>query len=174
MTAMKSAMSTPMPIGKKKRIILGIDPGLADTGYGLICDEGGKISLLCCGSIKTPAKTPLEQRLETIEQELEKLIKKYQPDRAGIEQLFFCNNAKTAIAVGQARGVALLVISRHKIPLSEYTPLQVKQAVTGYGKADKKQIQQMVKMILNLIAVPKPDDAADAVAIAICANNSLK
>ncbi|HNW09115.1 MAG TPA: crossover junction endodeoxyribonuclease RuvC [bacterium] len=163
-----------MSIGRQKKIILGIDPGLADTGYGIISEEKGKITLLTCGSIKTPARVPLTKRLEIIARELKKIIKDYQPDKAGIEQLFFCNNAKTAIAVGQARGVALLIISQHKIPLFEYTPLQVKQAVTGYGQADKKQIQQMVKLILNLETVPKPDDAADAVAIAICAlNNSI-
>jgi len=160
-----------MPIGRKQKIILGIDPGLADTGYGIICQNGDKISVLAYGSIKTPAKQPLAKRLEIIEWQLDNIIKKYKPNQAGIEQLFFCTNVKTAIAVGQARGVALLTISKNKVPLIECTPLQVKQAVTGYGQADKKQIQQMVKTILRLKELPRPDDAADALAIAICAGN---
>lgn len=161
-----------MPIGRQEKIILGIDPGLADTGYGIICQNGSDLSVLAYGSIKTAAKHPLAKRLETIESQLNGIIQKYKPNGAGVEQLFFCTNVKTAIAVGQARGVVLLTLSKNKIPLTEWTPLQVKQAVTGYGQADKKQIQQMVKMILKLNELPRPDDAADALAIAICASNS--
>lgn len=160
-----------MPIGRQEKIVLGIDPGLADTGYGVICQNGNDISVVAYGSIKTAAKQPLAKRLEIIEHQINHIIQKYKPSRAGVEQLFFCTNVKTAIAVGQARGVVLLTLSKNKIPLTECTPLQVKQAVTGYGQADKKQIQQMVKTILKLKELPRPDDAADALAIAICVGN---
>jgi crossover junction endodeoxyribonuclease RuvC len=157
------------------KVILGIDPGIADTGYGLIeKGKGGKISCLAYGSIKTKAGLPMAERLETLNNELEKIIKKYQPGLAAVEELFFYNNAKTAIVVGQARGVILLTCRKNKIPLFELTPLQVKQTISGYGQADKKQVQKMVKMLLGLQEVPKPDDAADALAIAISALNELK
>lgn len=157
------------------RIILGIDPGIADTGFGLIeKGAGGKLIYLACGSIKTKAGLPMAERLETLNNELEKIIKKYQPGLAAVEELFFYNNAKTAIVVGQARGVILLTCRKNKIPLFELTPLQVKQTISGYGQADKKQVQKMVKMLLGLQEVPKPDDAADALAIAISALNELK
>lgn len=152
----------------KSRIILGIDPGLADTGFGIIEESAGKLHCLGYGSIKTKKGKSLSDRILELEKELQKIIKKYQPDSACVEQLFFCNNAKTALLVGQARGVVLLTLVKNKLPLLEFTPLQVKQAVTGYGSADKKQIQQMVKTILNLKEIPRPDDAADALAIAIC------
>lgn len=153
-------------------IILGIDPGIADTGFGLIKKTGNKIACLTYGSIKTPAKTDVADRLETISNDLNVLIKKYKPDLIAVEQLFFAKNVKTALVVGQARGVVLLTAKQNNIPLTEFTPLQVKQAVTTYGKADKTQIQRMVKMILGLSKIPKPDDAADALAIAICAINN--
>jgi len=162
-----------MPHGKKvlgdksKKIILGIDPGLADTGFGIIKSENGNLKPLVYGSIKTKKGLKLTERLETISKELDKLIKEYQPELAGIEKLFFGRNVTTAISVGQARGVVLLGLATNKIPVIEFTPLQVKQTVTGYGGADKKQIQQMVKTILHLDQIPKPDDAADALAIAI-------
>ena len=120
------------------------------------------------GIISTPAKTPMEKRLEMIYDNLQELLKKWQPDQAAVEELFFNQNITTAITVGQARGVLLLCCAQNNVPLAEYTPLQVKQALVGYGRADKKQIQQMVKMFLNLADIPKPDDAADALAIAIC------
>jgi crossover junction endodeoxyribonuclease RuvC len=153
-------------------IILGIDPGIADTGYGIIKRGiGQKLECLEYGSIKTAAKTELAERLETINLELAKIIKKYQPALMAVEQLFFCNNVKTALTVGQARGVILLTARQSKVRLVEFTPLQVKQAVSSYGAASKLQVQKMVKILLNLSELPKPDDAADALAIAICASN---
>lgn len=152
--------------------ILGIDPGIADTGYGIIQkDESGNLLCIDYGSIKTMAKTGMPERLEIINKELNRIIKKYNPNLIAIEQLFFCNNAKTAIVVGQARGVAILTARQNKISVTEFTPLQVKQAVSAYGRASKMQVQKMVKIILNLEEIPKPDDAADALAIAICAVN---
>jgi len=155
-------------------IILGIDPGIADTGYGLVKQEGSNLTCLGYGSIKTSSKLELAERLQILHQELTAIIKKYQPARAAIEQLFFCNNAKTALIVGQARGVALLTCQQAKLPTIEFTPLQVKQAVTAYGSASKLQVQKMVKILLKLEKIPQPDDAADALAIAICAVNSNK
>ena len=158
----------------KQRIILGIDPGIADTGYGVVSDDNGHLSLIAYGSIKTKKEFSLSERLLQLKKELSQLVKKYQPVQAAVEQLFFCNNAKTALIVGQARGVVLLTLIENKIKFLEFTPLQVKQAVTGYGGADKKQVQQMVKTILQMKELPRPDDAADALAIAICsANNKL-
>lgn len=156
----------------ESRVILGIDPGLADTGFGVIEESAGQLRCLTYGSIKTKKGLSLSARIMELEKELDKIIKKYQPDLAGVEQLFFCNNAKTALLVGQARGVVLLTLAKNKLPLLEFTPLQVKQAITGYGSADKKQIQQMVKLILSLKEIPRPDDAADALAIAICGAGS--
>jgi len=156
------------------KIILGIDPGIADTGWGVIEKQGQKIIMLACGSIKTSAKTEFINRLKTLHQELSSIIKKYQPDAVSVEELFFCKNVKTALVVGQARGVVLMTIAQNNLPIFEYTPLQVKQALTSYGQADKNQVGQMVKVMLNLKSVPKPDDAADALAIAITCNNSTK
>lgn len=154
-------------------IILGIDPGLADLGYGVIRkDEKGKLVCQEYGVIKTSAKTELTLRLEDINKKLDKIIKKYKPQLMAVEQLFFCKNVKTALVVGQARGVILLTARQNKIPTAEFTPLQVKQAVSTYGQASKIQVQKMVKLILNLKELPKPDDAADALAIAICAANT--
>ena len=162
-----------MPISKEE-IIIGIDPGIADTGYGVIKQNGAKLTMIAYGSIKTPSTMPLPQRLKCLNQELKLILKKYQPKTCVIEQLFFCNNAKTALVVGQARGVSLLTLIESEINILEITPLQVKQGLTGYGKADKKQIQQMVKIILNLKEIPKPDDAADALAMAICGASLIK
>lgn len=153
------------------KIILGIDPGIADTGYGIIRAEGSHLTCLAYGSIKTPAKMDLISRLEILHQELDKIVKKYQPDYASVEQLFFNKNVRTALIVGQARGVALLTLKQNKLAVFEYTPSQVKSAVSAYGQATKLQVQKMVKLILNLKELPKPDDAADALAIAICALN---
>jgi len=154
-------------------IIFGIDPGIADTGYGIIkISNNGQLDCLGYGSIKTKANTPLPDRLAILNIELKKLLKKHKPGLVAIEQLFFCNNAKTALIVGQARGIALLTAQQMAIPIVEFTPLQVKQAVTAYGQAEKTQMQKMVKIILNLKEIPKPDDAADALAIAICAGNT--
>ncbi len=155
-------------------IIFGIDPGVADTGYGIIKTDGQKLSCLDYGSIKTKAKTELGERLEIISKELDKIIKKHKPDLIAVEQLFFCKNIKTALVVGQARGVVLLTARQSKIPTVEFTPLQVKQAVSSYGQASKTQVQKMVKILLDLKEMPRPDDAADALAIAICAVNSSR
>jgi crossover junction endodeoxyribonuclease RuvC len=162
-----------MLISKNKNfsIILGIDPGLADTGYGLVKNENHKLTCLDYGSIKTSSKLPLPERLEIINLELAKIIKKYRPDLISIEELFFCKNVKTALVVGQARGVIVLTAKQNNVPAVEFTPLEVKQAVSSYGKAGKEQVQKMVKLLLGLKELPRPDDAADALAIAICAAN---
>lgn len=149
-------------------IALGIDPGTALCGYGIVRAEGDEMDLVTCGAISTQAKTPLDQRLEKIYTELTALIKQYKPDQAAVEKLFFSRNTTTALAVGHARGVVLLALAQAKLPIGEYTPNEIKQAISGYGGADKYQMQQMVRMLLRLDEVPKPDDAADAVAIAIC------
>lgn len=156
------------------KIILGIDPGIADTGYGVIeKDNFGNLACLDYGSIKTKAKTDLSDRLEILNKELNKIIKKFKPKLMAVEQLFFCKNVKTALIVGQARGVVLLTGKQCSVDLVEFTPLQVKQAVSAYGKASKLQVQKMVKLLLNLKEIPRPDDAADALAAAICAANSI-
>lgn len=158
---------------KSPLIILGIDPGIADTGFGII-EKGGGGKLICInyGSIKTPAKMKQAERLFIINNELNKIIKKYTPKMVAIEKLFFCSNAKTALIVGEARGVAMLAARQNNLPIQEFTPLQVKQAVSAYGRAGKNQVQKMVKLILGLKEIPKPDDAADALAAAICAANT--
>lgn len=152
----------------KSMRILGIDPGTAITGFGVIEAENGKTSLVAAGVIRTPAKQQLEQRLKTIFDELGRLIKEYQPEQIAVEQLYFAANVTTAIAVSHARGVVLLLAAQSNLEVADYTPLQVKQALTGYGRADKNQIQQMVKELLKLKQLPTPDDAADALAVAIC------
>ena len=154
-------------------VILGIDPGIADTGWGVIKkDNNGNFICLDYGSIKTKASFKLADRLEVLNKDLNKIIKKYKPNLVSIEELFFCQNVKTALIVGQARGVVMLTASQNKLPIVEFTPLQVKQAVSTYGKASKMQVQKMVKILLNLDDIPRPDDAADALAVAICAANS--
>lgn len=152
--------------------ILGIDPGYAILGWGILDMTGNHFSVVDYGAVTTDAKTPMPYRLQHLYTELESIIEKYKPEEAAIEELFFNNNAKTAIMVGQARGVAVLACVNGGLDISEYTPLQIKQALVGYGRADKKQIQAMVKAILNLREVPKPDDTADAVAAAICHGHS--
>lgn len=154
-------------------IILGVDPGTAIIGFGIIKIEKNKSELIEYGCIKTDPKFSTAERLNKLDKELAKIIKKYKPDKAAVEDIFFFKNLKTVIKVSQARGVILARIAKMKIPVYEYTPLQVKQAVTSYGRAEKKQVQQMVKLLLNLKEIPKPDDAADALAIAICCAHSL-
>jgi len=149
-------------------IILGIDPGYAIVGVGVIEYIGNKFKVIDYFAITTEAHTPFEERLKVIYDGLNNVIEKYRPDFMAIEELFFNDNAKTAIAVGQARGVIILSAVNHGVEIFEYTPLQVKQAVVGYGRADKKQVQQMTKAILTLAQIPKPDDVADALAIAVC------
>lgn len=149
--------------------ILGIDPGTATTGYGVIENNRGNLRLVEYGCIRTAKTEKPEARLAEIYHDLKKIIKKHRPRILAVESVYFYKNVKTAIAVAEARGVVLLCAHEHKIRLAEFTPLQVKKTLTGYGKADKKQIQYMVKALLGLKQVPKPDDAADAAAIAICA-----
>ena len=155
-------------------IIIGIDPGYAIVGVGVIEYKGNKFRTLEYNAITTPAGMPTVERLKRIYTEMTSYLIKYDPDAVAIEELFFNSNQKTAINVAQARGVILVAVANANIPICEYTPLQVKQSVTGYGRADKKQVQQMVKTLLGLNAIPKPDDAADALAIAICHAHSNK
>jgi len=151
------------------KIILGLDPGTALSGFGVVRNAKGQVEYIDCGCIVTSKGISPAERLLTIQKSLEILIKKYQPDVLAVEKLFFTKNITTAISVAEARGVILVTAAKHKLEIAEYTPLQVKQTLTGYGKADKQQIQRMVKTILKLQSIPKPDDAADALAIAICA-----
>ncbi|NDA63309.1 MAG: crossover junction endodeoxyribonuclease RuvC [Chitinophagia bacterium] len=148
--------------------ILGIDPGTATTGFGLISKEGPKLVKIDCGVISTSKDLEMPERLGILYDDLQEIIKVHKPDVVVVEKLFFTNNITTAMTVSQARGVVLLVAEQNSIRTAEYTPLQVKMAVSGYGKATKKQVQEMVKKILKLEVIPKPDDAADALAIAIC------
>ena len=152
--------------------IIGIDPGYAIMGWGILDLKGNKFSVVDYGSITTDAGVDAAKRLQHIYAELGAIIAKYEPEEAAIEELFFNNNAKTVILVGEARGIAVLACANAGLEISEYTPLQIKQALVGYGRADKKQVQSMVKAILNLKEVPKPDDTADAVAAAICHGHS--
>ena len=148
--------------------ILGIDPGTATVGWGVIEVAGAKMLPVGFGHIATSKELSPEDRLVEIAQDLETIIRTYQPEEAGVEELFFFNNQKTVISVAQARGVILLTLKRLRVNIAGYTPLEVKQALTNYGKAEKAQVQLMVKSILKLPAIPKPDDTADALAIAIC------
>ncbi|MBE7055325.1 MAG: crossover junction endodeoxyribonuclease RuvC [Ruminococcaceae bacterium] len=154
--------------------ILGIDPGIAIVGYGVIDKEGNRYKTVAYDAVTTRAHTPLEERLESVYNGINEIIKTYKPDAMSIEELFFNNNAKTALTVGQARGVIILAAVQNHLPVYEYTPLQVKQALTGYGRASKGQIQQMMKSMLGLAQIPKPDDVADALAIAVCHGNSMR
>ena len=153
-------------------VIFGIDPGIATVGYGVIEYKANKFKMLEYGTVCTPAGLELAVRLEGIFDELSRLLKKYDPDAIAIEELFFNNNVKTAITVAQGRGVAVLAAQKSGKPVYEYTPLQVKQAITGYGRAEKKQVMEMTKIFLHLDRVAKPDDASDALALAICHGNS--
>lgn len=152
--------------------ILGIDPGTATTGYGIIESHRGQLTAVEYGCIRTSKSNSLPDRLSEIYSDLNKIIKKYKPALIAVESVYFYNNVKTAIAVAQARGVVLLCAKQNKIPIKEFTPLEVKSNLTNYGKAEKKQVQYMVKTLLNLKSIPKPDDAADALALAICGANS--
>jgi len=149
-------------------IIMGIDPGLAIMGYGVIESSNNKMKVLDWGVVTTPSDMDTPQRLLHIFNSVDKLIQQYSPEALAYEELFFNKNVKTALIIGHARGAAVVAGARQAIDLFEYTPLQVKQAVVGYGRADKNQVQSMVKLLLNLKEIPKPDDAADALAVAIC------
>ena len=155
-------------------LILGIDPGTAITGYGLVCEEDGALTLIDCGVITTPSGQPLPERLQAIYTGLAGVIREHQPAAAAVEELFFSRNVRTALSVGHARGVTLLALADAGLPIFEYKPLEIKQAIAGYGGADKRQVQEMVRMLLNLKDVPRPDDAADAVAVAICHIHSAR
>ena len=155
-------------------IILGIDPGTAIIGFGVLKTEKSKLECLDYGVITTDKKDPQQERLNILYNQVTKLITKYKPDVIAIEKLFFFKNLKTAMPVAEARGVILLATAKKKIPIEEITPLQVKMGICGYGRADKKQVQEMVKIILNLDKIPKPDDAADALGIAICGSRITK
>jgi crossover junction endodeoxyribonuclease RuvC len=147
--------------------ILGIDPGTAIVGWGIVEGEGQDLSLVEFGVIRTPAHTPLVERIGQIYDAINELLERFQPDGMGIEQLFFARNVTTALPVAHARGVILLAAYQRGLPLEEFTPLQIKQAVTGYGGAEKQQVQEMVRLLLGLNEIPRPDDAADAVAVAL-------
>jgi len=149
-------------------IVLGIDPGIATVGFGVISVKDGIPKVKRYGIISTPAKTRLSVRLHQIKSDMSELIKTFKPDAIAVEELFFNSNQKTGIAVAHGRGAILLAGVEHGIPMFEYTPLQVKKAIAGYGRAPKKQMMDMVKRLLELEQIPKPDDAADALAIAIC------
>ena len=149
-------------------IILGIDPGYAIVGFGILSSQQGRPRLIRCGAINTPAGLPMPNRLLQIAEDLEELIRQFSPDVMAIEELFFNQNITTGIGVAPARGVILMTAAKLGVPIAEYNPSQVKQAVVGYGKAEKRQVMEMTKRLLGLPSVPKPDDAADAVAIALC------
>lgn len=155
-------------LGDGELRVLGIDPGIAIAGFGFIDKVGHKLTPVQYGAIQTEAHTPPEERLVQIYESAGALMDRYKPDSVAVEKLFFNRNVTTAFAVGQARGVIILAAAQRGLPVAEYTPLQVKQSVVGYGKAEKRQVQEMVKMFLKLSAVPKPDDVADALAVAIC------
>jgi crossover junction endodeoxyribonuclease RuvC len=160
---------------QKRRKILGIDPGLSLTGWGVVLKENNeKLSLVEYGCIKTKPSLSLVERLKDIHLSLQEIINRHSPDEMAIEELFFAKEARTVAAVGQARGAILVAAARENLPVFEYNPRHIKKALTGYGSADKSQIQNMVKMLLALKQVPKPDDSADALAIAICHLNTNK
>lgn len=149
-------------------VILGIDPGVATIGFGIIQSEKQKSKMLQYGVISTPAGLPLAARLGQISQDMESILSQFQPDEMAVEELFFSKNVTTGIAVAHGRGVVLLEGEKYGLPIYEYTPNQVKQAVTGYGKAEKKQVMTMTQKLLKLSQIPRPDDAADALAVALC------
>ncbi|MFQ6099980.1 MAG: crossover junction endodeoxyribonuclease RuvC [Anaerolineae bacterium] len=154
--------------------VLGIDPGTAITGYGVVEEAGRDLKSVAFGVIRTPADQPLAVRLQSIYRGVRDLTAKWEPSAAAVEELFFSSNVRTAMSVGQARGVALLALADAGLIVAEYTPSSVKQAVTGYGNADKTQMQEMVRLLLGLAEVPSPDDAADALAVAICHFHSAR
>ena len=149
-------------------LVLGIDPGLATTGYGLVAGDEQTLRPVAYGVVRTPPHVPTADRLAVLYDELQRIVAEFSPDQAAVEELFFATNARTAITVSQARGVVLLALAKCGLCAAEYTPLEVKQSTTGYGQADKPQVQEMVRLLLGLREIPRPDDAADALAIAIC------
>lgn len=156
-------------------LVIGIDPGTATTGYGLVREgPDGSLQVLDYGVILTPPDLPMPERLLELYRKLTELLLLHRPESSAVEKLFFQRNVRTALSVGQARGVALLALAEAGLPIGEYTPLEVKQAVAGYGGADKNQVQQMVRSLLDLPDIPRPDDAADALAVAICHLHSAR
>jgi crossover junction endodeoxyribonuclease RuvC len=156
-------------------LVLGIDPGTAITGYGLVReDQAGNLLAVDYGVVRTPSKDPMPERLRQIYHQIYEIANLHQPDSSAVEKLFFQSNVKTAISVGQGRGVAILALAEAEIPVAEYTPMEIKQAVAGYGGADKYQVQHMIRALLNLEDIPQPDDAADALAVAICHLHSYR
>lgn len=149
-------------------VILGVDPGYAIVGYGVLNYEGSRFTTLDYGAVTTPAHTPFPQRLEQIYDGIGEIVRRYKPQALSVEKLFFNTNTTTAIDVAQARGVIVLAVQQLGVPVFEYTPLQVKQAVVGYGRAEKLQVMEMTRRMLNLQKMPRPDDAADALAMAVC------
>jgi crossover junction endodeoxyribonuclease RuvC len=154
--------------------VLGVDPGTATTGWAVVTEKNGKIIPLSYGHISTKKNLPTEERILEISRDLEKIIKKYRPQEAAVEEIFFFKNQKTVIDVAQSRGAIALTLSLNNVKVAGYTPLEIKQALTGYGRAEKKQVQLMLKNILNLKSIPQPDDTADAIAVALCHINSRK
>jgi crossover junction endodeoxyribonuclease RuvC len=154
-------------------IVLGIDPGTARLGYGIVERQGSQLTMLEYGCVETTNDRPLEQRLLLIYEALTDLIETHRPEAMGVERLFFNKNVQTAMAVGQARGVVLLVGAQHGLPVFEYGPHEVKLAVTGYGRAPKDKVQRMVQLVLSMSQMPKPDDAADALAVAVCTAHAI-
>lgn len=155
-------------------LAIGIDPGTAITGYGLVRDDHDSLSVVSYGVIETPAGSPLHERLLRLHDDLTEILLLHHPQSGAVEKLFFQRNVRTAMSVGQARGVAMLALAQAGLTVAEYTPMQVKQAVVGYGGADKNQVQQMVRALLDLDEIPRPDDAADALAVAICHLHSAR
>ncbi len=153
---------------------MGIDPGTATTGYGVVEQYGNQLQALASGVIRTASDQSTPSRLQVIHRELQNLAVEWRPEEAAVEELFFSRNVRTAMSVGQARGVAILALADAGLPVAEYTPLSIKQAVTGYGNADKAQMQEMVRILLGLSEIPRPDDAADALAVAICHLHSAR
>jgi crossover junction endodeoxyribonuclease RuvC len=156
-------------------LVIGLDPGTATTGYGLVRENGdGSLTSVAYGVITTPAKTPMPDRLAQLYHELRDILDAHQPETAAVEKLFFQKNVTTAITVAQGRGATLVALSQAGLDVAEYTPMEIKQAIAGYGGADKQQMQQMVRALLALDDIPRPDDAADALAVAICHIHSRK
>ncbi|HEX6108843.1 MAG TPA: crossover junction endodeoxyribonuclease RuvC [Ktedonobacteraceae bacterium] len=162
------SLTSPSSTSLSPRVALGIDPGTAIVGYAVVESRGSELNMVVCDVITTSSSLSMPERLQHIYQRLNEIITTYRPNEAAIEELFFAKNARTALTVGQARGVAMLALANGGLAVAEYTPKQVKQAVTGYGGAKKEQVGEMVRILLHLKSIPRPDDAADAAAIAIC------
>ena len=162
------SLTSPTSSSPSPRVALGIDPGTAIVGYAVVEARGNELNMVVCDVITTPSTMSMPERLQHIYRRLHEIITTYRPNESAMEELFFAKNARTALTVGQARGVAMLALANGGLAVSEYTPKQVKLAVTGYGGADKEQVGEMVRILLHLKSIPRPDDAADAAAVAIC------